>query len=205
MGSGHRHHVALAGPGLEIVLIDKGPGRLPTRARRIFAGELDKARESAGRLTPEKARRDPGPCERQRPDFGAPEGLASSWSRRCSRTARSRPRATRKGRSVRWPGRRRRVSPPKQPRPCRSPALPRPSARPDHFIGLHFFFRRSKKMAAGRDHRRQEDLARDLGARPHGTSCRRSAKTPIVVNDSRGFLLPAASCGGLHQRRPSHA
>ena len=60
------------------------------------------------------------------------------------------------------------------------------SAQPEHFVGLHFFTP-VRQDEAGRDHPRPEDRATRRSRAPT-TTCRRSARSPIVVNDSRGFF-----------------
>ncbi len=52
-----------------------------------------------------------------------------------------------------------------------------------------------REDAAGRDHRRQEDLARDARARSMDF-VQKIRKTPIVVNDSRGFFTSRV-CGAF--------
>ena len=62
-------------------------------------------------------------------------------------------------------------------------------SRPSDFIGLHFFSPVDKmpllEIIKGR-----ADLARRRSTAP-STSPRRSSKTPIVVNDIRGFFTSA--------------
>ena len=72
------------------------------------------------------------------------------------------------------------------PRPCRSAAWPRPARAPERFVGLHFFSP-VRQDEAGRDHPRQADRATRRSRAPT-TTCIAIGKTPIVVNDSRGFF-----------------
>ena len=93
-----------------------------------------------------------------------------------------------------------RSSPP-TPRRCRSPASPRHSKRPDEFIGIHFFSPVEKMMLV------EIIMGKETGDKALATALdyvRAIKKTPIVVNDSRGFF--ANRCvARLHPRRPSHA
>jgi 3-hydroxyacyl-CoA dehydrogenase/enoyl-CoA hydratase/3-hydroxybutyryl-CoA epimerase len=70
------------------------------------------------------------------------------------------------------------------PRPCRSPAWPKASVRP-RFIGIHFFSPVDKmglvEIIMGEATSGQEALAKSIDY------VLKIKKTPIVVNDSRGF------------------
>ena len=82
-------------------------------------------------------------------------------------------------------GRRRpmRSSPP-TPRRCRSPRSPRPSLQPENFVGIHFFSPVEKMLLV------EVIMGKKTGDRALATALdfvRCIKKTPIVVNDSRGF------------------
>ncbi len=80
---------------------------------------------------------------------------------------------------------RRRSSPP-TPRPSRSPSLAKNSARPKNFIGIHFFSPVDKMMLV------EIILGKKTGDKALAVAIdyvRAIKKTPIVVNDTRGFYV----------------
>ena len=77
------------------------------------------------------------------------------------------------------------ASSPPTPRPCRSPASPKQSKKPDQFIGIHFFSPVEKMMLV------EIIMGKETGDKALATALdyvRAIKKTPIVVNDSRGFF-----------------
>ena len=153
--------------------------RPPTRGKGYSEKLVAKGVER-GRTTQEKGDALLGahhPDRRRRP---TPPARTSS-SRRCSRTRRSRRRCSPRS-SRTW--RRTRCSAP-TPRRCRSPSWPRASRRPADFIGLHFFSPVDKmpllEIIRG-EKTSEETLYRALDV------AKQINKTPIVVNDCRGFF-----------------
>ena len=152
------------------------------RGRQSAARPTAGCREGprAGRSTQERAercsrgsrrrstRREPRRLRpRHRGGVRGPGGQGPGHSPRSSRC--SRPTAARR----------------RTPRRCRSPTSRRPSSRPDDFIGLHFFSPVDKmpllEIIEG-EQTSEETLDRALDY------AKQISKTPIVVNDSRGFF-----------------
>ena len=171
--------------GLDVVLIDrdqesadKGKAHAQERHRRQIAkGRAKPAERDAimSRITPTA-------------DYAA-LGIATSSSRPCSRTARSRriPLPRRSSTS-----RRTRSSPP-TPRRCRSPRWPKSFKEQGKFVGIHFFSPVEKMMLV------EIILGKNTGDVALATALdyvRVIGKTPIVVNDSRGFF--ANRCVGRY-------
>ena len=192
MGSGIATVAAQA--GLEIVLIDRDQASAD-KGKAHIAGELDKL-VKRGRLDPGQARRDCWPGERHA-GLRRAQGLPAR-GRGGVREPRGQGRGDQEGRGRRCPPMR--CSPP-TPRPCRSPAWPRP--RRGRIISSACISSRrsrrcrwSRSSSARRPRPRRWPRAMDF--------VQKIRKTPIVVNDSRGFFT-SPRLRRLHQRRPSHA
>jgi 3-hydroxyacyl-CoA dehydrogenase/enoyl-CoA hydratase/3-hydroxybutyryl-CoA epimerase len=86
-------------------------------------------------------------------------------------------------------------SSPPTPRRCRSPAWPRIQA-PGR-VHRHPFLLAGREDDADRGHRRQEDRRQGAGRRARLR--RRIKKTPIVVNDTRGFFVNRCVLRYIHE------
>ena len=153
-------------------------GRRP-RARPTRRSCCAKA-VARGRTTEAEARRAAGPHHPHRRP-GRTSRAATPSSRRSSRTPRSSTRSSRRSSTSSRPTRCCAPTPP----PCRSPPWPRASSATGDFIGLHFFSPVDKmplvEIIKG-ERTGDEALARAFDL------VRQISKTPIVVNDSRGFF-----------------
>ena len=178
MGAGIAYVTAKA--GIPVVLIDrdmeaadKGKAHSderssPTQVKKGRA-KPDEAAKLLSLITPSA-------------DYAASRGLPTSSSRRCSRIPKSRRR------------------PPRRPRPCSKAsaifasntstipitALAKNSARPKNFIGIHFFSPVDKMMLV------EIILGKKTGDKALALAIdfvRAIKKTPIVVNDTRGFYV----------------
>jgi 3-hydroxyacyl-CoA dehydrogenase/enoyl-CoA hydratase/3-hydroxybutyryl-CoA epimerase len=108
--------------------------------------------------------------------------MPTSSSRRCSRTAVKKADVTKKAEAVLKSG----VVFASNTSTLPITGLAQNSVRPDQFIGIHFFSPVDKMMLVeiiiGAEDRRQ-------GARRRARLCPAIKKTPIVVNDTRGFYV----------------
>ena len=178
MGAGIAYVCAQA--GIEVVLKD-----VTARGRREGQGVLARAgregRRARARPPQEKATR----CSRGSPRPRTPPTLAGcdlvieavfeDPALKHKVFARGRGRASPRTRcSARTPPR------------CRSPRSPTASRGPADFIGLHFFSP-VDKMPLVEIIRGEQTSRRDAGAGRFDVA-RQIGKTPIVVNDSRGFF-----------------
>ena len=188
------------------------PGQEGRRARRRHDGRGDRLRVRQGRHRGRAQGRLPGGGRPGQGVFAGPRrqgALARSHhageGRRAARPDHGDRRPGRRGRRrsrhrgrLRGPGdqgagvrrdraasRRRTRCSARTPRRCRSPAWPKACRRPADFIGLHFFSPVDKmpllEIIKG-EQTSEETLYRALDL------ARQIKKTPIVVNDSRGFF-----------------
>ncbi len=192
MGAGIAYVTALA--GIEVVLIDRDQAsadRGKAHSQKLMTEQVDARPRHAGR-----ARRAAGAHHRRAP-ITARSRIATSSSRRCSRTGRQ-GRGDRPDR-----GRYRRRGRSSAPTPRRLPitSLAKASKRPEGFIGIHFFSPVERMLLVeiimGKE-------TGDAALADRAGFCARHPKTPIVVNDSRGFYASRV-VGDLYARRASHA
>jgi 3-hydroxyacyl-CoA dehydrogenase/enoyl-CoA hydratase/3-hydroxybutyryl-CoA epimerase len=179
-GRRHRHRLGAGRPRHRAGRPRPGGGRQGQGAHRRRARQAREAR-------PPRPGQGPTPCcqGHRDADFGALKA-ASLVIEAVFENREVKAEATKKAEAEL---RRRRCSPP-TPRPCRSPAWPRPRRGPDHFIGLHFFSPVEKmplvEIIVGKK-TSPETLARSMDF------VQKIRKTPIVVNDSRGFFTSASA------------
>ena len=175
MGAGIGYVSASA--GLEVVLIDRdqeSADKGKAYSEKIVSSQIAKGRAKTADKEALLAR------IRPTADYSELKGAISS-SRRCSRIARSRPRR---------PGRRRRSS----GRTSSSPATPRPSRSPPrrNIAEPRAFHRRAFLLAGREDDAHRDHHGEKTDAKALATAMdyvRAIKKTPIVVNDCRGFYV----------------
>ena len=175
MGAGIAYSCARA--GMQVVL--KDVSLEAAEKGKAYTAKLNAKGVERGKLTAGQGRRAPRP-HHARPAT-RPTSPAATWSSRpSSRTRPSRPRC-----SPRW----RRTSTTTRccaptPRRCRSPSSPTGVDRPADFIGLHFFSPVDKMPLV--EIIRGEETSDAALAKAYDV-VQQIRKTPIVVNDSRGF------------------
>ena len=175
MGAGIAYSCARA--GMQVVL--KDVSLEAAEKGKAYTAKLNAKGVERGKLTQEKADELLGriTADRRSPRTSP---AATSSSRPSSRTRRSRPRC-----SPRWrpTSTTTRCCAP-TPRPCRSPSSPTGVDRPADFIGLHFFSPVDKMPLV--EIIRGEETS-DVALAKAYDVVQQIRKTPIVVNDSRGF------------------
>ena len=177
MGAGIAYVSALA--GLEVVLIDRdqdAADKGKAYSDKLISSQIAKGRAKSADRDALLARITPTA------DYCRGSRAAISSSRRCSRIARSRRRRPKKAQAVVGPD----VVFATNTSTLPIASLAETSLKPENFIGVHFFSPVDKMMLI------EIIMGEKTGAKALATAMdfvRAIKKTPIVVNDCRGFYV----------------